>query len=154
MAADTHSHTPYKHTHKGRLQPTVPYSHNDTVSAELTLQSHTHTHVYNAAHVYTGRTDANVLERWSCAPGTFAHPTLQSTFLTDSRVEELCPSPSCGVFSPPHEAFTPPPRPLTTPQWLLIQPSACPYSNCVFCLPPHLGFQVSCLVYMTRLGQI
>lgn len=75
-----------QHTPESRIQPVVPssYTHTNT-------QRHAHSwartsRAHSWAHVYTSSTDADLWERWGCAPRTFAHPTHRSTFHTNSRV--------------------------------------------------------------------
>lgn len=83
--------------HQSRSQPAVPYSHTHTHSWTHISHTHTHTQMHSWAHVYTGSTDADRWERLGCAPGIFAHPTHQSTFHTDGRVEEVSMYAGCLV---------------------------------------------------------
>ena len=82
------------HMHKNRPQPTLScsHAHNDTLTAELALVTHTNAQLSMCLYRLNR---CNCWERWGCAPGTFAHPTHQSTFHTDCRVEELC---TCACY--------------------------------------------------------
>lgn len=83
--------------HKNRLQPTVSYSYtlNDTLTAEFTLV----THRLTAEHMSIQAEQMQIVARGGVVlhARTFAHPTHQSTFHTDCRVEEMCTC-ACGVI--------------------------------------------------------